>query len=286
MGNVDLRQAESRGIGYLAGDTAYIKACEGGDLHTAVAMLVYQDIEWPNSSNSQKRMAEEKFYRHFSRRDLAKRGGHLTNYYGKQQGVADAMQVSLSVGAEFQRGYKKAFPGIPAYHHWVQQQLGRHGQLTTPLGRTRTFLGRSSSEETLREAIAYGPQSLIVDIVDIALLKVFMTCYPMIQLQTQTHDSISFQFLEADEAEAIVAVEKCFEIDIDITGIDKIKRTMHIPTESKTGWNLGKYSTENPDGLKDYHGRDERRRQRPAQIPVLDWRFLKSDYLPSLSTSL
>jgi DNA polymerase I-like protein with 3'-5' exonuclease and polymerase domains len=72
---IDLEQAESREVGWLFGtlfgDWRYLDACEAGDLHTSTAKLI-----WPDLVRSRED-ANKPFYRGFSHRDMAKRGGHL-----------------------------------------------------------------------------------------------------------------------------------------------------------------------------------------------------------------
>ena len=73
---LDLAQAESVLVAHLAlpwGDN-YLRACKSGDLHTAVTKLVWRHLPW--GSEPDKEIAKRPFYRHFSYRDMAKRGGH------------------------------------------------------------------------------------------------------------------------------------------------------------------------------------------------------------------
>lgn len=72
MFDCDLEQAESRAVAYLAGDDAYISACENGDLHTDVACGVFQ-VE-------PRRVNEDAPGLSFSYRHMAKVSGHGTNY--------------------------------------------------------------------------------------------------------------------------------------------------------------------------------------------------------------
>lgn len=80
IGYFDLAQAESRAVGLLAylvtGRSTYLEACEAGDLHTTVAKLCWPTLRWPGDLKGDRALAEERFYRMFSRRDLSKRGGH------------------------------------------------------------------------------------------------------------------------------------------------------------------------------------------------------------------
>ena len=78
---VDLSQAESRAVGLMAklvtGKDGYLRACESGDLHSTVAKLVWPELEWTGNAGEDRKIADQIFYRHFSYRDLSKRGGHL-----------------------------------------------------------------------------------------------------------------------------------------------------------------------------------------------------------------
>lgn len=170
----DLAQAESRGVAYCSGDPAYIKAVESNDVHTQVCKLSWPELKWPGDDDKEdKALAEEKYYRHYSRRDLAKRGGHGSNYGGMASTMAKNMQIPETQAEEFQHRYFAAFPGIRQWHTRVQEELQSKGMLTTALGRERTFFGRLDSRETLKEALAWEPQSLISDIIKIGLLRVW-----------------------------------------------------------------------------------------------------------------
>ncbi len=61
---LDLEQAESRTVAYYSGDEGYIAACEGSDLHTAVAQDVWPDLDWavypdPTWANPESGMSQE-----------------------------------------------------------------------------------------------------------------------------------------------------------------------------------------------------------------------------------
>lgn len=67
--NCDQQGAEARVVGYLAGDTDYIKAVESGDVHTMVAAMVF-------GFEPKRELADRKYYREMSFRDIAKRAAH------------------------------------------------------------------------------------------------------------------------------------------------------------------------------------------------------------------
>src|SRR5690606_574415 len=95
---IDLEQAESRMLAAfiyaLFGDASYLDACESGDLHTTVCKMIWPTLDWPNdNSKGDRGIADQAFYRHFSYRDMSKRGGHGTNYFGKAPHMASQLNV-------------------------------------------------------------------------------------------------------------------------------------------------------------------------------------------------
>lgn len=170
--NTDLKTAESVAVGYISGDRDYIAACEGGDLHTAVCRLVWRDLAWTGDDKLDKKLAEQPFYRHFSYRDQAKRGGHGSNYYGQPSTIAGIINVPTKFVADFQQAYFGAFPGIPRWHLETIAKIMRDGKIITALGRERRFWGRSDDKATWREAIAFEPQSLVGDVMNEGLVQV------------------------------------------------------------------------------------------------------------------
>jgi len=160
--SIDLEQAESREVGWLFGtlfgDWTYLDACEGGDLHTTTAKLIWRDLPWQNDPKKDREIADRPFYRHFSYRDMSKRGGHLTSYFGTPWTASRHLKVPQKLMEDFQdafaTGDKPAFPGFLKWWKHVAQELQTKRLLTTPFGRTRHFFGRPTDDTTLREAIA------------------------------------------------------------------------------------------------------------------------------------
>ena len=154
----DLEQAESKAVARLSGDEAYIKACDSGDLHTFVSRMIWPGLGWDMNLKHDKEIAEQQFYRHFSYRDMSKRGGHLTNYKGKPATMSHHLKITLDLATRFQNSYFQAFPGIPEWHGRVARDLATHSKMTTKLGFMRWFFGRLQDEATIREAVAFEPQ--------------------------------------------------------------------------------------------------------------------------------
>jgi DNA polymerase-1 len=238
--NTDLKTAESVAVGYISGDRAYIDACEGGDLHTAVCKLVWRNMAWPEELKAAKKMAETPFYRHFTYRDQAKRGGHGSNYYGQPAGIAKIINVPTAFVADFQEQYFAAFPGIPDWHVDTIARVQRDGVIVTPLGRERRFWGRADDQATWREAIAYGPQSLVGDVMNEGLIQVMHWIKANMDrkdwklnadLRSQIHDAGVFLIpIEAlDEVGPIIS--KKLEYPVDFPGVG----TMLISNDMMVG---------------------------------------------------
>lgn len=272
MSYIDLEQAESRGVAYLSQDEEYIAACEGGDLHTTVCSMVWRKLPWTGElSHDKNEVAGQTFYMHFTYRDMAKRGGHGTNYYGTPFTMARHLKVAAEVMEDFQNDYFTAFPGIPAWHEDIIRRVQTQGYITTPLGRKRIFFGRRTDDSTIREAIAFEPQSTIADSLNLGLWRVWKYA-PWIELLGQVHDAILFQYPEEREAEAINIVRKLLLVEIPVHG-----RLMVIPNEAETGWTWKHFDYKeplaNPDGMKKWKGADERTRTGKANSSLLDIKF-------------
>lgn len=265
---LDLEQAESRVVGLLVwrvcGDATYLDACESGDLHTTVSKLVWPQFNWTGDPKADREIADQIFYRHFTYRDMAKRGGHGTNYFGTPRTMARHLKVEERVMKDFQTAYFKPFIGIRHWHAWVRREILQNQSLVTLLGRKRTFYGRPNDDSTLREAIAFEPQSVVGDLLNCALWRIWYH-EPRVQILGQIHDAIVFQYPDnpSTEVEILNSCLNLTRIPISARG-----RTITIPSECKIGWNWGEHDPErkihrdtNPFGLKKFRGiPDDRRR--------------------------
>jgi len=266
MAYFDAEQGESRvvgGIEYnLFGDSRYLDACESGDLHTTVAKLVWPKLPWPDDPEAAKKMAEEPYYRHYSRRFMCKKIGHGTNYDGKPPTLAQQARVDIGLVQEFQPIYFRAFPAHLRWHAHVERELSKSGTIINLTGRKRQFWGRRNDPATLREAIAYDPQGSLADIVNAGMLALWRD--NIVQLLMQVHDAVVVQYPEEEEDEIIPKILHQLTYPVRIGDRDLI-----IPYGVKVGWNFGEYNEQNnPSGLRSYKGTDKRKR--PEAISVLD----------------
>jgi len=280
LAGMDLEQAEAREVGFKIGtlfdDWTYLDGCEKGDLHTTTAKLIWPNLAWTGDAKRDRELAEQPFYRHFSYRDMSKRGGHGTSYYGTPFTMARHLKVPIRMMEEFQAKFLgQAYPGISKWHRWVAEQLQTVQFMTTRFGFTRHFFGRPNDDSTLREAIAFEPQSNTAYCTNLGLWRLWKHLHPRIILLHQNHDAVYFMYREEEELEILPLALKLMRVRVEFQG-----RAFEVPTDCAVGWNWGKHHDEskptpgwtdkngtwhsnpyNPNGLKKWKGqRDERKR--------------------------
>ena len=328
----DLEQAESRVVGAIClrlfGDSTYLDACASGDLHTSVCRLCWTDLPWPAEFtlsavqsgarfdaellSAAKQVAGAKAYRSMSYRDLAKRLGHGSNYAGKPPTMAQHSHVDVRTISAFQRMYFSVFPAIRRWHDWVLEQIQVRRQLTTMLGRRIWVVKDVTAASTLREMIAYEPQSVGTGDYMNAGMQYLDAANPPLHLLKQVHDALAFEYDYRDEDWLIPAVCATLSWSFPLTphperlaqlrakrslteqerldlerleALAAIPRPFSIPVEAQVGWNLGKYDEgKNPNGLRTWSaGRPDTRRRVPS-VPMSNEERLMA-LLPSTSTA-
>lgn len=300
MATPDYEQIESRIVGAICyrlfGATRYINASECGDLHTLVCSMVWEHLGWPEEFTldylekygppfpkdmiaAAKKLAKKELYRGKTMRDGSKTLGHGSNYYGKPPTMAKHSHIPQPLVEHYQKVYFERFPELPRWHLWVIEQVQRYGEITTMLGRTRQFFGRPSDDATIREAIAFEPQSVAADYTNKALLQLHrQSLYSHrdlpITIFLQKHDELGFRYLEKDEDTVLPKVREAMVQNIELVSPAGITRQWNVPVELQSGWNLGKYYNPesepdpakrkhpNLDGTREWKGPDERTRQR------------------------
>jgi DNA polymerase I-like protein with 3'-5' exonuclease and polymerase domains len=263
----DAKSGESFVVGAiewnLFDDPRYLDACESGDPHTAVARICWPELPWTGDLKRDKGLAERPYYRHYSYRFMCKKLGHGSNYGGAPPTLAQQSRLPIDVVIAFQPKYFSAFPAHQQWQQYVDSTLRRTGFLVSLTGRKRWFFGRRNDPDVLREAIAYDPQGSLADIVNRAMLHIWKQNYVTIMMHE--HDALTFQYPEHLEDEIIPRIMKDLVVTIPL----KHGRELRIPYDCKTGWNKGEYNAStNPEGLRDYTGKDER--VRAKEVGILD----------------
>jgi DNA polymerase I-like protein with 3'-5' exonuclease and polymerase domains len=247
----DLQGAESRVVAYMSGDANYIKAVESGDVHTTVCKMVWPELPWTGTKDGDRAVADTEYWNGKSYRDIAKMCGHASNYNATPFTIARQGKIPVAVAEEFQRKYFRAFPGIRKWQQWVAGRLQTTSQITNPFGMTRTFWGREWDDATIREAVAFGPQSTVGTLLNVGLYQVWYELEPHTAwLHAQIHDAIVTSVEKKRLAELVPSILRLLTVPIEVTDINGVTRTLIIPPECEYGKNWGKATPANPNGLK------------------------------------
>lgn len=267
MANLDLEQADARNVGALCWNELvthsdwtetsagkYLDFCESGDLHTAVCKMANPNLDW--GTRPDREIADQIAYRHLTYRDLMKKLGHGSNFLGQPPTMAKHSKLPLPLVKDFQMRYfgSSGFPCIPAWHQSIIRAIKNGAQLTTPFNRRRYFFGRPNDAATHRDAVAHQPQSMTADEINTGILRLWSA--NRVQLLMQVHDSILLQFPEEMENEIVPWAIDTLRIELQLAK----GREFYVPVEAQVGWNWGKASPNNPDGLIKWKGGDSRKR--------------------------
>ncbi len=252
LGYFDLEQAESCCVAYVSGDEGYIAAHKSGDVHTYVCRMLWPDLPWTGDLKKDKVIAKQPahFDPDHSYRDNSKRCQHGMNYVLTPKGIAAWAHIPLHEAERAYDRYFGEFPGIKTWQRGIKQQVKEERVITTCLGRRRQFFGRYWDMHVVRQAVAFIPQSMVADILNVALWNVWRDLDDergLIELLAQVHDAILLQFPEHADLEMVGEEMRArMEIPVEVNG-----RTMIIPTDYETGYNWGHYhKDDNPRGMR------------------------------------
>ncbi len=216
--NADLSQAEIRVVAWLANEQRMIKVFEnGGDIHTKNAVNIFRKVE---SDISEKE------------RDIAKKGGHAADYgigpitFSKEAGIY------VSEAKQFLNAYFSEYPSIKLWQMNMTSKLRRSRTMTTPFGRKRTFFNRWS-ESLQREAFAYVPQSTVVEVINIGLIKVYEHYKGTeTDILLQNHDALLLQCPRSEVGNVAKKLRELLTIAITVNHKD-----YYIPVDISVGEN-------------------------------------------------
>jgi hypothetical protein len=230
--------------------------------------MVWPDLPWPEDFKIEwcikhgafpkdllkaaKKLASAPFYRGKSRRDVSKTLGHGTSYCGKPPQMSKHSHIEIKLIEHYQEVFFDAFPEIAKWHRWVAEQVQTTGEITTMLDRTRRFYGRPNDDSTIREAVAYEPQSVAADYCNRALLRlhnmVLAQEFPA-TIRLSKHDELVVSCLESLEEPMLAIMREQMEEHITLTSPGGKIRDWFVPAEAESGWNLGRKSEINPNGI-------------------------------------
>lgn len=182
---IDLAQAESRYVAWEAPEPTLMKMLtDGQDVHKYVASRIFNKPAEIISNME---------------RQLGKKSGHSANYSVGPRTFAESCLVEMNYYVTEQEAkriiytYFETFPGIRRRQNNIKKEVYSTRKLRTPLGRERHFYGRMD-DSTFREAYAYTPQSVIPDITNHLMLRLWelKECFDL-EFLLQVHDSLLLQ---------------------------------------------------------------------------------------------
>lgn len=216
MFEADLKGADAQVVAWEAEDEDLKEAFRRGvdiHAHNAEAMLGTSFTLLPMGSHARD-----------AKRQLNKRGVHLTNYGGTARGMAQALGLTVHEADKFQSRWFQLHPGIQRWHNSIRDQLARNRTIVNAFGFRRVFFDRIDSCFT--EALAWIPQSTVALNTYRGALQLEArywpeqqergwTCDPRrpVGILLQTHDSINPQFA-LDNCPPVVEIKKTLEVVI------------------------------------------------------------------------
>lgn len=247
---LDLKQAESNVVAHVSQDIAYIEAHRIGDVHTFVARLVWPELKWTGDLKQDKKIAKVNPQWDLAPghdfRFQAKRIQHGSNFGLTPQGISMIAHIPLIEAKKAQANYFMAFPKIRVWQEQQAIKIRNHEHLTNRLGRTILLFGRPWDPHTIKQGLAFDPQSSVADILDLAMLRMWWDMDPMqIELLAQVHDALLLQF-QRGRLDILKQAISYMQIPIPVHG-----RTMIIQPEIAVGMNWGKRSEDNPIGIEE-----------------------------------
>lgn len=231
---IDLRQAESRFVAYVAADKTLIDMLESGaDVHTHVGNAILLQMGKDPTS-----VSKEEFKATW--RQLGKKAGHGLNYGMKARVFVETvfneldLVISVPDAEAITRAYYGLFPGIPRWHRWVREEVYTKKKLTAPSGWERYFYGRPG-DDMLKEALAWCPQHTIPWIMNHLMfyLREERAAGRLdFNLHVQVHDSL---ILSAPDGSLNELARACNNLEAWHPRVDLPGGRMVIPVECKAG---------------------------------------------------
>lgn len=269
LAEIDKSQAEARCVGYMSGEQKLINLVEGPyDYHSYNAQQFFGVPYETIYSDQLKKTINKEL------RDLAKRTNHGANYNMGAGVMLDTMgpkvvakakillrlQGSLrSVCQSLLDRYAATYPRVKgAWYDSITKQIKLTGRLVSPVGRTRVFFGKPwLNKRDLNVAVAHGPQSLNVDLINEEFyclwgcqiygsgrrkdwksgdyVSVDLDLRGLVRIKAQIHDSLLFQYRKERGWIPEAVATQIMNTRIDIKGDDGVTREMYIPCDISAG---------------------------------------------------
>lgn len=191
LGAADLMGAEAHVVAFMVRDEALLSLfAQGKSVHAFRGSMMYG-------------VPAEEIKKGSDRYIAAKKGVHAVHYDVGRTTFMEILNEDKDVPytqAEANLIYNLIQLKIPTaarYQELIQAELKQTRTLWNLFGRRRTFYGRWSSS-MLREAYAWIPQSIVPDVVNKGLMKVYYNYSKYVNILMQIHDELLFEYKPAD----------------------------------------------------------------------------------------
>jgi len=225
----DLEQAELKAVAYFSNCTKMLEELEGGK--DIFASLASKCLGKPITKKDNK-----------AERDAFKQVVHGARNLmgGKTLSVILMKKLGMYVKYTTCQGWIDKFflvyPEIKDWQNMIIEKIERKPTLCSPLGRRIEFFDRPGLDRHKR-AVAWTPQSFVVDLLDTIMLECFnkFNAPGTWELLLQNHDAFLWQCKEEEVDYWINKVRECFNKRIIINHTLEC----YIPVEFKVGKNWG-----------------------------------------------
>ncbi len=204
----DKKQGENRIVAWLAEETRMKEAfLRGLDFHLENAKRIF-NTQSPS----------------MSQRSFAKTRTHGWDYLLQPKNEAERVA---------REAYFNAYPRLKLWQDRVSREVAQVHKLTNPFGRVRSFFDKSGPK-LYQEAIAFLPQSTLVDDVNRSMIELFYRGEPYLELLHQLHDSLLWQVKPEFLKWAVSLIKEFMQLPFICGG-----SILTIPVEIKVGKNWG-----------------------------------------------
>lgn len=225
-------------------------------MHTYVTRLVWPDLPWTGDLKRDKVIAKQNpEWDQAPGHDLrfqSKRIQHGSNFGLTPAGISMIAKIPMKAAAAAQRNYFRGFPNIPAWQDKVAGMVREQEPLVNPLGRKIRLFGRPWDGHTIKQGLAFLPQSTVADIINVGVWRIWNELdepgEDIVELLAQVHDAILFQY-PIDRDDLVKRAISLMKVPVPVVDIFGKLRIAEVETEAAIGLNWGKQSKDNPDGL-------------------------------------
>ncbi len=158
---------------------------------------------------------------------------HACNYSAGPAVIAKELGIQMTAARKLLNIYFERNPFLKLWHKRIEQELRATRTLTNPFGRYRRFLDRWS-DDLLRSAYAFKPQSTIGDMLNKSLSDFYYTYGDSYDLKLQLHDAFYVLVREKEVDEVMRYMRKSLIQPVKIE-----RETMYIDVDFSVGPSWG-----------------------------------------------